>query len=462
MTKISFFSNPFNKTFEGVKTAGENASLSRKEKRASEIYADKPFSREYENIASLAGILSIIAGLVSFATALFALQSILFFTVGNILSWGLAGALCLLFELLKTMVWKVTAKQKLRYKKAVGGLIITLVCLHLFSLFSSGYGAYIIPSSFAPPAVQIDSSTTGAQIAKVDISELANIDKQLENTDKQISDLTPFILTPSGKKSSTTAKQISTLQAQKTALLAQKEAAKEVLKGTREKAEKADEIAASQHTKNTELIQLICICFAVFFELVYIAATLFLFYYDFRVFVDTGAAGAPVQTDAHLNNNTDAHPQKLDAHPLKLDAHPLNTDAQPAPAASQPQILEPRKIGFFNTVQTDAHPQKAAAPAAKPAAKIAGEIAGEIHKYEFKTAAPAGAKIPKNYEIIIQNDSVILARVLAKLYTKDRVNSNLTAAKNKQVKGEPAATIRAAFWSEIKGKISQYEKKIKA
>lgn len=452
MTKISFFSNPFNKTFEDVKTAGENASLSRKEKRASEIYADKPFSREYENIASLAGILSIIAGLVSFATALFALQSILFFTVGNILSWGLAGLLCLCFELLKTLIWKVTAKQKLKYKKAVGGLIVTLLFLHAFSLLSSGYGAYLIPASFAPPAVQIDSSTTGAQIAKVDISELANIDKQLENTDKQISDLTPFILTPSGKKSSTTAKQISTLQAQKTALLAQKEAAKEVLKGTREKAEKADEIAASQHTKNTELIQLICICFAVFFELVYIAATLFLFYYDFRVFVDAGAPDVPEQTDAHLNSITDAHLQKT-------DAHPINTDAQPAPAASQSQILEqpaPRKIGFFNTVQTDAHPKKADAQPAR----ASGEIAGEIHKHEFKTAVPAGAKIPKNYEIIIQNDSVILARVLAKLYTKDRVNSNLTAAKNKLQKGEPAATIRAAFWGEIKGKISQYEKKI--
>jgi hypothetical protein len=189
----------------------------------------------------------------------------------------------------------------------------------------------------------------------------------------------------------------------------------------------------------------------VFFELVYIAATLFLFYYDFRVFVDAGAPAAPVQTDAHLNSNTDAHLQKTDAHLQKTDAHA-------APAASQPQILEPRKIGFFNTVQTDAHLQKADAPAATPAAKIAGTI----HKYEFKTDAPASAKIPKNYEIIIQNDSVILARVLAKLYTKDRVNSNLTAAKNKQVKGEPAATIRAAFWGEIKGKISHYEKKIKA
>lgn len=444
MTKISnfsgFFTNPFNKTFDDVKQAGESANLSRAEKRANDLYSDKPFSKEYKGIANLSQILAIFAGLISFATALFALQSILFFTVGAALSWGLAVGLCLSFEVLKTLIWKVTAKNKLRYQKAVGGLIVTLIVLHLFSILSSGYGAYLIPSSFAPPVAQIDSLATGAQIAKTDILELQNIDKQLEATDKQISDLTPYILTPSGKKSSTTAKQINTLQAQKTALLAQKEAAKEVLKTTREKAEKAEINATTAHQQNTALVQIICVSFALFCELLYIVCTLFIFYYDFRVYIDSCATGAGAAQDAHLN---DTHPQKTDAHLQKIDAHLPQNTPQPAPAANTPAPLEqpaPRKIGFFNSGEIDAHPPKT------------GE---NLHYIVVKNGA--GYEILYNSAIInnAKND-IILARVAAKLYTKDRVNSNLTAAKNKAKNGEPAAAARVQFWGEIKAEIELY------
>jgi len=433
MAKISnFFENPFNATFDAVKKQGENVGLSRAELRARELYADKPFGKEYGGICATAKVLAASAAIISFATALFALQSILFFTVGYVLSWGAAVVLCLLFEVLKTLIWKVAAKQKLRYKQAASGLIITLILLHLVSLLSSGYGAYLIPNAINPPA--LDSTAAPALIAKSDLSEIESIDKQIQNVDKQISDLTPYILTPSGKKSSVTAQQISTLQGQKSTLLATREKAKSTLTATREKAETVAQADVIRHQANVEITQYICIAFAVLFELIYILCTLFIFYYDYRVYIDSEAQSTP----------------QIGAHPAaQIGAHPAQIGAHPAPEAKS----TPRKIGFFN----EAH--QGCAPATQAATTDNDYKA--VYKYDaFLGAHPAALpdNLPKNYEILIQKDSVVLARVLAKLYTKDRVNSNLSAARAKEKKQETSALTRGLFWQDVKQKIEKHEK----
>lgn len=239
------------------------------------------------------------------------------------------------------------------------------------------------------------------------------------------------------------------MQAQKTALLAQKEAAKEVLKTTREKAEKSEINAATAHQQNTALIQIICVSFALFCELLYIVCTLFIFYYDFRVYIDSCATGAGAAQDAHLN---DTHPQKIDAHLQQIDAHLQQNTPQPAPAANTPAPLEqpaPRKIGFFNSGEIDAHlEQNDTQPAPTP------NTAGE------KEPRYIVVRSGENYELLYSYaypQSIILARVKNKIYTKDRVSSNLTAAANKAKNGEPAAAARVQFWSEVKTQIEKYQ-----
>lgn len=439
MTKLSnlsaYFQNPFNKKFEAENNAAKTERLARAQRRALDLYGDKSFQEEYESIAFAASLISIFAGLISFATALFALQSILFYTVGYVLSWASAVLICGLFEALKTLIWRKTVKSKLRYKNAAPALIITLIFLHAFSLLSSGYGAYLIPTQLTPAPAKIDSTSTGALIAKADLSALENIDKQIENADKQISDLTPHILTPSGKKSAVTTKQISALQAQKDELLRQKADAKKVLTSIRENAEKEKAAASASASKDIEFIQYICLGFALFFEVVYIFCALFIFYYDFRIFVDS-EAGAHLSTEsATISTST---PQNAGAHLSELGAHP-------APNAQTP----PRKIGFFNATNSAAPALENAAPAA-PAPLI----------FEQKYNAPnAALGVPQSYYILV-NGVLVTAKVKAKIYTKDRAKSNYTAAKSKAANGEKTAPPRAAFWGEIVEKISHYEKEL--
>lgn len=433
MTKLSnFFQNPFNKKFEATNSAAKTERLARAQRRALELYGDKSFQEEYESIAFAASLTSVFAGLISFATALFALQSVLFFTVGYVLSWASAVLICGLFEALKTLIWRKTVKNKLRYKNAAPALIITLVFLHAFSLLSSGYGAYLIPTQLTPAPVQIDSTSTGALIAKADLSALENIDKQIENNDKQTADLTPHILTPSGKKSAVTAKQISALQAQKDELLRQKADAKKALNSIRENAEKDKAAASASASKDIEFIQCICLGFAVFFEVVYIFCALFIFYYDFRIFVDS-EAGAHLSTEsADISTST---PQNAGAHLSELGAHPA------------PNAQTPRKIGFFNATNSAAPALENAAPAA-PAPLV----------FEQKYNAPNEALgVPQSYYILV-NGVLVTAKVKSKIYTKDRAKSNYTAAKSKAANGEKTAPPRAAFWGEIVEKINHYEK----
>lgn len=74
-----------------------------------------------------------------------------------------------------------------------------------------------------------------------------------------------------------------------------------------------------------------------------------------------------------------------------------------------------------------------------------------------------GYEILYNSAIINSSkNDIILARVQRKIYTKDRVNSNLTAAKNKAKKGEPTAPARVQFWGEIKTEIELYNSVVNA
>ena len=455
MTKLSnFFQNPFNKDFEDVKKAGEDVAGDRAAQAAAEIYGDKPFQVEYKRVHTIANLIALFSAFISFCTALFAVQSILYFTVGTILSWGAAVALCGLFEVLKSTLWKITVKQRLKYKRAAGGLILTLICLHTISLLSSGYGAYLIPTNFAPAELAKDSLST--QFAAAELGELQSIDKQIQNVDKQINDLTPFILTPSGRKSSVTAGQISTLQKQKGELIAQKAAAKITLEKSKGDHAAAMLSANVAQSKNIENIQYICLGFTLGFELLYLACTVFAFYYKFRVYIDSGAPATPSPSPAPKGAHPapkGAHPARkkrkkpantVGAHPVQIGAHPVQIGAHPA----APPVTV-RKIGF-NIGREDN-------PAPSPAAPKNIEWLAQIQykDWHYKIVELAGAANKNKADL----KRVIVAEIGEKMYNKDRVASNMRAAISKAENGEPAAAARADFWIHVRNTLDKYIQK---
>ena len=321
-TKISnFFQNPFNNVFEDVSAQGKEHEITQVGAAAEKLYCDKPYAKEYKSIYITTAILAAFASLVSFATALFAFQSVLYFTVGTVLSWGASFAICAVFEVLKTLFWRVTAKEKLRYKNTALGGVFALVLLHIVSLVSSGYGAYLIPANFEGEKMQIDS--LGAKLANADLKNAENLDLQTSEIDKQITALQPFILTPSGKKSTVTAAQITTLQKQKSELLAQKAAANDKLNALAQTAQANAEKAETARAVGASTAQIVCLILAVSFELIYILCTLFACYYLYRVFVDKNA---PAAQTAPL------------AQPQTAKTVTTNGGGQPAPAAQ----IEPR------------------------------------------------------------------------------------------------------------------------
>lgn len=440
MTKLSnFFQNPLNKDFEAVKNAGDTEQATRAEKEAAEIFGDKTFQNEYKGVASASRIVALFAAIISFSTALFAVQSILYFTVGTVLSWGAAVVLCGLFEVLKTLLWRITVKQKLRYKNAAAGLIITLFFLHCISLLSSSYGAYLIPENFASPAMVVDS--IAQKTAAFEVGELASLDGQIQNIDKQISDLTPYILTPSGKKSSVTAGQISTLQKQKGELIAQKADAKKVLEKSKEAA--ATVASANQNLQNEKIktIQSISIAFAVFFELLYLVCSIFGFYYKFRIYIDSNLAGAhPAPVGAHPARKKRIKPANtVGAHLNTVGAHPA---AAPATA---------RKIGFNNT---GAHPETIARDGIAK-----GEISAHLDCLAEITTNGRTYKVVRykakgDLEPVFID--IVLAEIEEKLYTRERIASNLRAALSKEKNGEKTAADRAAFWADVRDTVNTY------
>jgi hypothetical protein len=89
MTKVqNFFENPFNATFNGLKTAATNEANKRTVNAANEVFKDKPYHVENKTTYSIAKMVSLVANAVSFATGFFALQAVLSFVVGYWIATG--------------------------------------------------------------------------------------------------------------------------------------------------------------------------------------------------------------------------------------------------------------------------------------------------------------------------------------------------------------------------------------
>ena len=342
MTKLSqknespklSFANPFDAVFEQVKDAGVNVVSERIAQKATEMYKDKPFGLEYKNTYTVTNLVAGVSGIVSFASALFALQTVLFWIVGYYVSWLGSLILCALIEVLKTQIWGKTAKNYNVYKRVSMLGVSTLFGLHVLSLVSSGYGAYIIPSQFvAPPPPVLDSIATKA--SQTVLGEAENLDAQMLGIDAQITKLSAVLIKPNGQKSSSTAKEITNLNAQKSELQAQKkDAILRVEQMRKEQKEQSEKIGLE--TKGEVLtLQYIAVGVAVLFELLYILCTLFGFYYMFRVYVDS------VVSPSETNENREKVSKKQNKTTINDNREGENT-AHSAPA----QPTQPAQIGF--------------------------------------------------------------------------------------------------------------------
>jgi Na+-transporting methylmalonyl-CoA/oxaloacetate decarboxylase gamma subunit len=334
-SKLSF-ANPFDAVFEQVKGAGINVVSERLAQKANELYKDKPFGLEYKGVYMVTDLVAKISSLISFASALFALQTVLFWIVGLYVSWIGSFLLCGLIEVLKTQIWGKTAKNFNVYKR-VGVLgISSLIGLHILSLVSSGYGAYLIPSQFAAPAPVLDSFAH--QTNQTILSEAGNLDAQILGLDAQISKQSSLLIKPNGEKSSSTAKELSKLNAQKSELQAQKREALARVEQMQKDHKTQSEIKGKETQSEVLTLQYIAVGVAVLFEFLYILCTLFGFYFMFRVYVDTiePETQTPENSGKMVKNST---PESREAGNPKIGQSQI-------PQIAPPVNIKPPKIGF--------------------------------------------------------------------------------------------------------------------
>lgn len=444
--KNGAFENPFNAKNEAVQQAANSHKSQLLADKAASIYADLPYEKEYKGIFALSNLVAFGASLISFFTAYFAVKYILSFVVGGLIASISALILCVSFELLKGFVWKITAKNKLRYQKTSIALILILVFLHAISLLTSCFGAYLMPNDIAAmqhqntPLTVLNSSEKAAQA-------VTDLDAQTAQIDAQITAFIPHLTKANGKKSSSTAADISALRAQKDALLSQKEKANSTLIAASETEKVGNEALASTASEARFFIQMLCIGIAVFFELIYIFAVLFIFYYLFRVHIDSEkSAPTPAQkAEKSISTAPSEHPSQKSVHSL-VTAHQKEKSAPEA--APEPAHEPARKIGFF----LDAHQN---APVAQTVRNTA---------YTDKVGANPDTDTDTDTDILSYtlqySNGVPVAKVGQKLYTIDRVRSNYSASKHRleNTKKTPNKHgARCEFWARVLADLAKFK-----
>lgn len=296
--------NPFDAKKEAMENILHASMSDRLVESAQKIYQDLPFAQENRLKFQLAKILSWTAGAVSFATACFALSYVLTSTLGTYLSWVAAGLISLVFELLKSEVWKQTVKHLLRYRKVSVVSITLLISLHIYSIGSSSFGAYLIPltlTSTPVPPPPIDS---------VDYTQARQLDASIAALHAQNSQLQTVLINPDGKRSGTTAKAIATNNASIKGLQARKDEALQRIATASNERQTSIDAAQKAHNEAVTFQQQCTVIASVLMELLYIGCMWFIFYYLYRIFIDSLPIAAAtvnvIPMPTALQDNNDA------------------------------------------------------------------------------------------------------------------------------------------------------------
>lgn len=304
--------NPKNEAFNNYLEQTADAI----DRAANDLFKDKSYKDEYKAVFVLSTLLKYVCSVLSFATMVVALYFSFLGLFGFYASVSLAVAICGLFEALKTQIWSISSKHKLKYKTTSKALIFALIAVHVVSLGSSAVGAYLIPNliSEQTPSQATDQKEISIQIA----NQIAEIDKQLQN------------VSTSTTTSSTSRKSFANLTSQKAVLIAAQERQQEQVQKDKATAEQVAIIAKEAQQQKIKKDQILFVGSSIAFELLFIACSTFIAYYLFRTVID-------LEADAKEANQTANEVVKIG-----LDAASVPTDGHQAPQAT----ANVQKIGF--------------------------------------------------------------------------------------------------------------------
>jgi hypothetical protein len=265
--------NPKNEIFNAYQ-AKVKSIVSR---QAQSIYQDKNFADEFRSVFVSSVSLRLVANIVSSATFLVAVYWGLFPLIGSFLAVLVGLLSCILFEVLKSFVWRITNKYVLKYKTVSFFLVASLVGLHLVSFGGSCFGAWQLPCILIAPTPSQATVQNIDSINTTYLVQLATIDKQLE----QLQDKT---------NSSTIRKAINNLTEQKKQVLSGQNLAIQDAKEKNQAKVKENKqqlkTANFEHQAHVHKIQVSSLCITAFFEVLFILCSIFIAYYLFRQYVD--------------------------------------------------------------------------------------------------------------------------------------------------------------------------------
>lgn len=464
MAKI--LKNVHNETFAAHQDAVKFELDERITVKSLELYQDKPFAIEYKNHYTFAMLIGYVSSFVSFGTAVFAVAYVLNSTIGSLLGYTVGVLLCALFEMVKGAIWRTTIKAYNRYRNVGIMSVLMLVGLHLFSLGSSGFGAFVLPLQFVhtPAPYQLDS-TKG--------KELQALDAQITALQAQTNSLNSVLINPqTGKKSSSTAKSIGANNSQIQALQAQKNSLMAALETDKQAHNQAQTDAANTHAANTQFQQLSSLVASLLFEVLFVACMMFQFYFLFRVYVDSTGNAQPAPAPAsnfvpQMQMVTNQAAPVLDNQPaLDLDNNTIPHQAPPAMAIKRvpklgkkvPKTPSPRPIGFNipntpNGCATGAQPMpKGATKRVRNGCATGAQLPTPAQNQPF-TVVHQQTDTPNifAYQICKPIDITApkFALVRQKVYLLERAKSNYTANAQKVKNGKQQFARACNSWAQI-------------
>lgn len=273
-TKISN-KNPYNKPYELFKESRINAAA----KAADDIYKDQPYSEEYYPVYLASNGLKLVANIISALTCYFALYYALEPTLGTYAAIPSAVVVCLILELLKNALWRLTSKQRIKYNLLNYTLLIALVALHIFSVGGSAYGAARLADSIPIATIPSPAYHDVDSLNKAYVAAIKSLDQQIKAlstcTRSKCIAATANLIKQKQELTRTNTAESTRLTALNQSLRLEHQANSQTATKEREK--------ALQRYKTTAVVA------AISFELLFIICQLFSMYYLFRCYVDTNS-----------------------------------------------------------------------------------------------------------------------------------------------------------------------------
>jgi len=310
--------NPFDAKFkqfaEKLTSKNSQGHAEQVAAKSGDLYADKPFTSEFQTIYKVTQWGQTLAQVVTYATTaglgVFALQHVI------PSGWGIyvAVPLALLFaygvESVKRSTLAIASKHLLKYKTFgfVGIVAALVMCV---SIAAALYGAKEMPGVFYPlPARSVDA-TAAAQLT-------ADIDRVQKDIDRTTSTLA------SEKNWVAENRTLPRLQKERAALVNKRDAAQKEA-GGRGDTDHAEALAL--RADNVAKMQTYTIGAAIVAELVFLFCTGFIFYYLFRAFAEQEQdAPQPDETPAPTENKATGAGNGL-SNPIgqRINGQPINT-----------------------------------------------------------------------------------------------------------------------------------------